>query len=182
MSEKVFEERTVASETLFQGKIIDLERLRVQLPDGREATREVVRHPGAVAVLAEPTPGSVVLVKQYRKALDESLVEIPAGKLEPGESPEVCAVRELREETGLAARSVNSVFDFFTSPGFADERIYLYYTNDVEQEEQALDEDEFVEVTSATRDEVTAMLRDGSIRDAKTLIALLWWIQQSNGR
>jgi ADP-ribose pyrophosphatase len=182
MSEKVFEERTVASETLFQGKIIDLERLRVQLPDGREATREVVRHPGAVAVLAEPTPGLVVLVKQYRKALDESLVEIPAGKLEPGESPEVCAVRELREETGLAARSVNSVFDFFTSPGFADERIYLYYTNDVEQEEQALDEDEFVEVTSATRDEVTAMLRDGSIRDAKTLIALLWWIQQSNGR
>lgn len=182
MSEKVFEERTVASETLFQGKIIDLERLRVQLPDGREATREVVRHPGAVAVLAEPTPGSVVLVKQYRKALDESLVEIPAGKLEPGESPEVCAVRELREETGLAARSVNSVFDFFTSPGFADERIYLYYTNDVEQEEQALDEDEFVEVISATRDEVTAMLRDGSIRDAKTLIALLWWIQQSNGR
>ncbi len=118
----------------------------------------MVRHPGAVAVLAEPTPGSVVLVKQYRKALDESLVEIPAGKLEPGESPEVCAVRELREETGLAARCRwNSVFDFFTSPGFADERIYLYYTNDVEQEEQALDEDEFVEVTSATRDEVTAM-------------------------
>ncbi len=182
MSQKFFEERTVASETLFQGKIIELERLRVQLPDGREATREVVRHPGAVAILAEPTPDLIVLVKQYRKAPEESLVEIPAGKLEPGESPEVCAVRELREETGLAARSVKPVFDFFTSPGFADERIYLYYTNDVEQGEQALDEDEFVEVSRASREEVKAMLQNGSIQDAKTLIALLWWIQQSNWR
>ena len=147
MSQKFFEERTVASETLFQGKIIELERLRVQLPDGREATEKWCAIPGQWPSLRSRAPDLIVLVKQYRKAPEESLVEIPAGKLEPGESPEVCAVRELREETGLAARSVKPVFDFFTSPGFADERIYLYYTNDVEQGEQALDEDEFVEVS-----------------------------------
>ncbi|GMA52454.1 ADP-ribose diphosphatase [Alicyclobacillus contaminans] len=169
-------ERTVSTERIFSGKIVTLEKLTVMLPNGKTATREVIRHPGAVAVLAEPDPGRVVMVRQYRKALDECLLEIPAGKLEPGEQPEACAVRELREETGLEADTVEPVHTFYTSPGFADEKIWLFYTNRVAQGAQALDEDEFVDIEVLSRAEVQSLLSGGRIQDAKTLVALLWWL------
>lgn len=171
-------ERTIARETVFKGKVVQLETQTVELPNGRTSTREVVLHPGAVAVLAEPEPGKILCVRQYRKAPDAELLEIPAGKLETGEEPLACAMRELQEETGFRAHSMKSVYSFFTSPGFANEKIHLFYTNEMEPGDVNPDEDEFVETEWLSRDQVTQLLNAGAIEDAKTLIALSWWLQQ----
>jgi ADP-ribose pyrophosphatase len=176
-----YREETVSNETRFEGKMIRLEQLVVRLPNGRTASREVVRHPGAVAVLVEPVPGRTVLVTQYRKATERELLEIPAGKLEPGEPPEECAVRELAEETGYRALRVQQVASFYTSPGFADEVIHLFYTHEVEDGVQHLDQDEFLDVHLYSRDEVARLIEDGKVQDAKTLVALLWWLNRPQG-
>src|SRR5690606_11650949 len=115
-----FEERTVHTETIYDGKIIRLEIDDVILPDGKPAKRELVRHPGAVALIPITDDGKLVMVEQYRKALGTTLLEVPAGKLEPGEAPEVTARRELEEETGYACGNLELVTTFATSPGFAD--------------------------------------------------------------
>lgn len=179
MTEHVYFERTVRQQTVFEGKIIRLEQLTVELPNGRTATREVVRHPGAVAVLAEIRPGSIVLVDQFRKAPGLGLLEIPAGKLEPGEDPLVCARRELAEETGLVAVELQCVCAFYTSPGFADERITVYYTGTVEPGQTHPDEDEFLHTIVMTQDEVAHGLEAGKFLDAKTIIALQWWLARA---
>lgn len=171
-------EATISTETIYKGKIINLERLQVHLPNGRQATREVVRHPGAVGILVEPKPDYIVLVEQFRKPLDRLLLEIPAGKLEPGEDPESCAVRELQEETGYGAERVQLIHSFFTSPGFADEQIHVYYADDVVTGRQSLDEDEFVDAQLYSIQEIQTKLAEGCIQDAKTLVALLWWLNK----
>ncbi|EPZ48918.1 NUDIX hydrolase [Alicyclobacillus acidoterrestris] len=171
------QERTIHEEHLFTGRMIGLKKLTVELPNGRQSTREVVVHPGAVAILAEPVPDEVILVRQYRKACETSLWEIPAGKLEPGEEPMAAARRELSEETGYTAGRLEKIYQFYTSPGFANEKLYVFYANELATGEVHLDEDEFVETRQFTRDEVTAMMKRGEIEDAKTLVALLWWCQ-----
>jgi ADP-ribose pyrophosphatase len=177
-----YREETVSSDVRFEGRMIRLEELVVKLPNGRTSSREVVRHPGAVAVLVEPRPGEVVLVTQYRKAAECELLEIPAGKLEPGEAPEVCAIRELAEETGYRTSQVRPIASFYTSPGFADEVIHLFYVDQVDAGKQQLDEDEFLDVHLYTREEVARRIADGQIRDAKTLVALLWWLNREKER
>ena len=132
-------------------------------------------HPGAVAVLAEPSPNHIILVNQFRKAPDCTLWEVPAGKLEPNEQPEESARRELREETGFVAGNISLVHDFYTSPGFANEKIYVYYANELVRGEAEPDEDEFVEMKIFSRDEIERMLKNHEIHDAKTLVGLLWW-------
>ncbi|KRW91946.1 ADP-ribose pyrophosphatase [Alicyclobacillus tengchongensis] len=176
----IHHEETIGEESLFTGRMIQLKRLTVKLPNGSTSTREVVVHPGAVAVLAEVKPGSIVLVQQYRKPCEKTLWEIPAGKLEPGEAPEQAALRELAEETGYVAKDVQLVYRFFTAPGFTNERLHVYFTSVVEAGEVHPDADEFVEARLFTRDEVERMLENGEIEDAKTLVALYWWRQ--NGR
>lgn len=180
--EHSFSEKTITTQTLYDGKMIQLERLTVALPNGKEAQREIVRHPGAVAVLAETNEGEVVVVQQWRKAIDRLLLEIPAGKLEPGEDPVVCAHRELREETGNTAHVMKEIASFYTSPGFADEKITLFYASGLEEGDANPDDDEFLSLHTLSRDQVHALLTSGQVVDAKTLIAFQWWIANGNER
>ncbi|WP_088007912.1 NUDIX hydrolase [Indiicoccus explosivorum] len=172
---KKFEEKTVRSERIYEGKIINLKVDDVTLPNGKETKRELVEHPGAVAVIALTDDRRIVMVEQYRKALERSIVEIPAGKLEPDEKPEICARRELEEETGYTAEKLSHVQSFSTSPGFADEVIHLYAAEGLSKtSEGATEEDEFVELIEVTFEEAEKMMEDGRIYDAKTAFAVLW--------
>lgn len=171
---KKFEEKTIRSQPIFQGNIISVQVDEVVLPDGNTSTREIVRHPGAVGVIAVTEDKKIVMVEQYRKALERSLLEIPAGKLEPGEDPAVTAERELEEETGYRAGQMKYITSFYTSPGFADEIIHLYYAEHLEKVENPLngDDDEFVELFEVTLDEALQYIHDKRIYDAKTVFAV----------
>lgn len=175
MHSEIPKEQTIGEASIFKGRVIEVKRLTVALENGRETTREVVLHPGAVAIVAEPEPDRVVLVKQYRKACEDYLWEIPAGKLEPGENPEAAAIRELSEETGYVASHIKKLYAFYTSPGFSNERLHVYYASHLQSGDVHLDEDEFVEMRVFSRDEVEKMIQSGEIEDAKTIVGLLWW-------
>lgn len=142
---KKFEEPTISSKTIFQGKVVKLQVDEVRLPNGKTATRELVRHPGVVAVLPLTKDGKMIVVEQYRKPLERSIVEIPAGKLEQGEDPLQCAHRELKEETGFTANQISHLCSFYTSPGFADELLHLYIAEELMEGQAKPDEDEFVD-------------------------------------
>ena len=171
-----YEEKTLSGETLYNGKIISLRIEEVELPDGNKAMRELIKHPGAVAILAITDNGKLVLVEQYRKALERSLIEIPAGKIDPGEAPEVTAVRELEEETGYGARELTYIQSFATSPGFADEIIHLYLARGLYKIENPVmgDEDEFINLLEVTIEEAEKMVASMKIYDAKTAFAVLY--------
>ncbi|AST92332.1 ADP-ribose pyrophosphatase [Sutcliffiella cohnii] len=167
-------EKTVKSEKLFNGRVIDLYLEEVELPNGKTSTREIIKHPGAVAVVAITDKGKIVMVRQYRKAMDRILVEIPAGKLENGEKPEVTAIRELQEETGYTCDGVTPLISFYTSPGFADELVHLFVANGLKKDNQkhSLDEDEFVDLVEVTLNEALQMMESKEIYDAKTAYAI----------
>ncbi|MDN4493924.1 NUDIX domain-containing protein [Ureibacillus aquaedulcis] len=173
---KKFEEKSLRSKSIYEGKIISLKVDDVLLPNGKESKREIVNHPGAVAIIAITAEGKLVLVEQYRKAIERSIIEIPAGKLEPGEKPELTARRELEEETGYGCHELGYLQTFATSPGFADEVIHLFVAKDLYKiEEKAdLDEDEFVELLEVTLEEAEEMVKEQRIFDAKTAFAVLW--------
>ncbi|MEB2302299.1 NUDIX hydrolase [Lysinibacillus xylanilyticus] len=177
---KKFEEKTTKTTPIYDGKIVKLQVDDVTLPNGNVAKREIIKHPGAVAVIAVTDEGKLVLVEQYRKALERSIVEIPAGKLEPGEEPIVTARRELEEETGYGAQSLTYLQAFATSPGFADEIIHLFVAKDLYTIENKanLDEDEFVELVEVSLEEAGQMVADERIYDAKTAFAVLWLAAQ----
>jgi ADP-ribose pyrophosphatase len=167
-------EKTIRKEKIFSGKVVQLYVEDVQLPNGKTSKREVIKHPGAVAIIPITKEGKLVLVRQYRKALERVLIEIPAGKLEKGEEPLATAQRELEEETGCRAQSMRHIVSFYTSPGFADELIHLYMAEGLEKLEDAvsLDEDEFVDILEVTLEEALEMLEKREIYDAKTAYAL----------
>ncbi|WP_066371667.1 NUDIX hydrolase [Neobacillus fumarioli] len=168
------EEKTLHSEKIFSGKIIKLELQEVQLPNGKTSKREIIKHPGAVAILAVTDDNKIVMVEQYRKALERTIVEIPAGKLEKGEEPKSCALRELEEETGYECESLELLTSFYTAPGFADELIHIYLAKGLKKKENAaeLDEDEFVNLQELTLDETLQYVKDQKIYDAKTIYAV----------
>ncbi|WP_018922139.1 NUDIX domain-containing protein [Salsuginibacillus kocurii] len=166
------EEKTKHTTSIYEGKIIDLDVVDVELPDGRAGKREVVRHPGAVAIIAVTEEEKLVLVKQYRKPLGKEIYEIPAGKKEAGEEPKLTASRELAEETGYVANEMELLFSTYTSPGFADELIELYEAKGLSQGERSLDEDEFVEVIEVSLAEAEGLIKEGLIHDAKTVLAV----------
>ncbi len=168
-------EKTVKSETIYQGKVIHLHLDEVQLPNGKSASREIVRHPGAVAIIAITPEKRMVFVRQFRKPLDKTILEIPAGKLEKGEDPLDCAKRELIEETGYQAEEVNFVNKFYTSPGFADELLYIYEGTNLTAGVARPDEDEFVDLVELTLDEAFERIQTGEIIDAKTILAIYYW-------
>lgn len=167
-------ERTVGTEPIFEGRIIKVRVDEVVLPNGETSKREIVKHPGAVAVIATTDEGKIVLVEQYRKAMEKALVEIPAGKLEQGEQPETTAIRELEEETGYVCEKMELIASFYTSPGFADEIVYLYEAKGLKKKENkaALDEDEFVELMEVTLEEAMELMKEQRIHDAKTMYAV----------
>lgn len=173
---KKFEEKTIQSKPIFQGKVISLKVDDVTLPNGETSKREIVNHPGAVAVIAVTSENKLILVEQYRKALERSIIEIPAGKLEPGEMPELTARRELEEETGYGCNELTYLQTFATSPGFADEVIHLFVARGLYKIEDgaATDEDEFVELLEVTLEEAEQMVATQKIYDAKTAFAVLW--------
>lgn len=167
-------ERTIKTEPIFEGKIISLQVDTVELPEGRTATREIVKHPGAAAVIAL-LDGKLLVVEQFRKPLEKFQIEIPAGKLDPNEDPMTAAARELEEETGYRAEQLQPVSAFFTSPGFADEKLYVYFADHVVPGKLNPDEDEYLQVQAITMEEAEAYIADGRIGDAKTILAVYAW-------
>lgn len=180
---KKFEEKTISSESIYKGKIIDVRIDDVTLPDGNRSKRELIDHPGAVAIIAITDKGKIVMVEQYRKALEKSIIEIPAGKLEPGEKPEVTAKRELEEETGYQAETLDFVVSYYTSPGFANEIIYVYEARGLSEVEDQLDgdDDEFVELIEVSLEEAMDLINSQRIHDAKTIHAIYYLMLQHKG-
>ncbi len=167
-------EKTIESETIYKGRIIDVHIEKVRLPNGKESTREVVKHPGAVAVIAKTEDDKYLFVRQFRKPLERTIVEIPAGKLEANEDPMETAKRELYEETGYKCQRLKHITSFYTSPGFADEIIHLYEAFNLTEGQQKTEEDEFVDVLKLTLDEAQKLVEQQEIIDAKTAYAVLY--------
>ncbi len=168
------EEKTIQTQEIFSGKVISLHLAEVKLPNGKTAKREIIKHPGAVAIIALTDENKIVMVEQYRKALERTIVEIPAGKLEKGEVPADCARRELEEETGYECKSLDLLVSFYTSPGFADEIVHVFMAKGLSKKEHAadLDEDEFVNLEELTLDEALQYVKEQKIYDAKTVFAV----------
>ena len=167
-------ERTVSSQTLFEGKIIKVTLDQAMLPDGKLAAREVVYHPGGVAVLALDEDMTVTLVRQFRYPIQRELLELPAGKLDhDAESRLLGAQRELSEETGLEAEEWTYLGYTLASPGFCDEALHMYLARGLKRKEQHLDEDEFLNVETMPFDELVKRVMDGTITDAKTVSTTL---------
>lgn len=167
-------EEIVSKERKFDGVVIDVEHWQVRLPDGSLGLREVTLHKGAAAVVPVDEQGRVPMVRQFRAPIGRVTLEIPAGKLDyPGEDPERCARRELREETGLTAERVTKLVALRTTPGFCNETIHLYMAQGLTQGERDLDEDEFLNVEWIPLEELTDRIVRGEIEDAKTIAALL---------
>jgi ADP-ribose pyrophosphatase len=169
----------VSSQRLHTGKIIKLDQDRIRYPDGSEAEVDIVRHPGASAVvpfLSDPEgeDPQVLLLRQYRYAADGYLYEIPAGRLDPGESPAACAARELKEETGCTAKKIEPLVTMVTTPGFTDERIHLFMATDLTHGQAAREDDEFVDVIVMRLSEALELIQRGEIPDGKTALGLLY--------
>ena len=167
-----FIEKTVNKNYVYQGKILSLRCDDALLPDGKPCKREIVEHSGGACVLYVED-GKVLLVKQYRYAYGESIYEIPAGKLEKGEDPKVAAARELEEEAGIKSENLDLLFVDYPSPGYTNEKIYIYEAKKGVKTRQNLDEGEFLSAEFLPLEQVKEMLKKGEIRDGKTIIALL---------
>lgn len=168
-----FGEKTLEKKLIYSGRVINLRCDEVLLPNGKHGKREVVEHRGGACVLCI-MEGKAVLVRQFRYPYGEELLELPAGKLNPGEDPELAARRELEEETGLVAKKLRHLFTLYPSPGYTDEKIYVYKAEEVEKGRQCLDEDEFLNVVYMPLGELYEKIGRGEICDSKTLAALLF--------
>ena len=166
-------EQKLRTVTSYHGVIVNVRLDEARLPDGSTAKREVVEHPGGVTVLPLEPDGTVWCVRQYRYPFSRTLLEVPAGKLEPGEVPELAAARELSEETGLSARRWRKLCDSLSSPGFTDEVLHIYLAQDLTAGAQHLDEGEHLHVQWVALDEAVEMALDGRLADGKTLTGLL---------
>jgi len=171
--EEHLRELRLETQRLYTGRAISLDVDRIRLPSGRETTREIVRHPGSVVIVPVLEDGRVLLIRQFRYAVGEVLWELPAGTLDrAAESPEACAHRELEEETGYRAERLIRLGEFFTAPGFTDERMHVFRAEGLRPTAQHLDSDELIEVFPLSWDGIEEKVRAGEIRDGKTLAAL----------
>ncbi len=169
MDIKDFEEKTLSSELLFDGKVVHLYKDDIELPDGRTSIREYVRHIGAVCVVPLTDEGEVICVRQYRYPLADVVLEIPAGKLDSrDEDPEAAVRRELREETGAVCGKLTYLGKYYSSPAILDERIHMYLAEELTFGERDLDEDEFLEVVKIPIEELAEMICRGEVIDGKT--------------
>lgn len=163
----------MAREVVYDGRVVKLGLEDATLPDGRRVRLEIIRHQGAAAVLPLHEDGTVTLIEQYRHAAGGLILEVPAGVIEPGERPEVCAARELAEEARIQAAELRLLTVIHTTPGFTDERIHLYLATGLSETEGELDPDEYLSALRLPLSEAVAMATDGRITDAKTLVTLL---------
>jgi ADP-ribose pyrophosphatase len=167
------QETIISSEDIFNGRVVHLLLHKVKLQDGSESKREVVKHPGAVAIVALDNQRNVLLVRQFRLPAGQVLHEIPAGTLEENEVPEACAIRELQEEIGYKPGKMEGLGGFYTAPGYTTEYIHLFLANDLTESHLELDADEFIEVERVSFAEALAMIERGEIVDGKTILGLL---------
>lgn len=174
-------EKTIDKKDIYNGKIIDLVIHKIQTEDGRISQREVVKHPGAVCVVAVNEEKKIVFVKQFRKAIEDYLIEIPAGKLEKNEDPKDAVIRELNEETGYEVKKIDFVTKFFTSPGFADEIIHLYFAEISNKGNTNFDEGENIEIIEMSLDEALKGVSEGLISDSKTITGILLYQNMLRG-
>ena len=177
-----YEEKTVSEKHIYTGKIINVDLLTVTLPDGRQATRDIITHPGASVVVPLNEKGEVYMVRQYRKPIEDVSLEIPAGKLDHGEDPKVCAERELKEETGLVAEHVTHLISIHSTPGFSNEVLHLYVATGLSEGESCADEDEFISTEKYAVAELEDLILKGEITDAKTIIGILYADKIINGK
>jgi ADP-ribose pyrophosphatase len=171
--EKTLVEKLVTSERIYDGRVISLRKDIVELPNLRTTTREVVEHPGAAAIVPLLEGNKILMIRQYRHATKEILMEIPAGTLEKGEKPEECASRELTEETGCKAKELKKIISCYLAPGYSSEVIDIYLATGISQLDQKPEADEKIQVFTMSLDEAEQKIRDGKIRDAKTIIGIL---------
>ena len=167
-----FKETTLKKEYLYKGKILNLRKDQIVLPDGKGAVREVVEHSGGSCIVCE-RDGKILLVRQFRYPYMQELLELPAGKLNVGEDPAITAIRELEEEGGIRAEKVELMFEVYPSPGYTDEIIRIYKAVGIKETKVNLDEDEFLESVWIDKPTLKQMVANGEIKDGKTLIALL---------
>jgi ADP-ribose pyrophosphatase len=167
------EAKVLHSRSVYKGGHIEVREDRVIEPSGQEVSREIVVHPGAVCIVALPSPEEVILIRQYRHAAGRELLEIPAGTLHPGEDPRECAIRELEEEAGYRAATMIERARFWTTPGFTTEFMYLYEAGDLAKTQTNPDDDEVIEVDIVSRTEALQMINDSRIQDAKSILGLL---------
>lgn len=168
-------EVTLSKETIYEGRLFKVIKEKVRIHNGKEKPREIVVHPGAVALVVVDNDGKLILVNQYRHAAGKVLLEIPAGTREPNEDPEVCAVRETQEETGYRPRKVERLGGFYSAPGFCTEFLHCYLLTDLEEAREPGDEDENIEVERLTLDEAIAAIWSGRISDAKSICGILMY-------
>ena len=158
--------------SIYKGQVVSLNVDTVKLPNGVTVDLEVVRHPGAAAIVPMKDAETVIMIRQFRHAADGFIYEIPAGKLHPGEDPRDCAARELEEEIGYTSHSFVHLSSIFTAPGFTDEVIHIYQATELRKGVQRLDRDEVLDVVEFSLKEAIERIEDGSIRDAKTIVGL----------
>ena len=163
-----------SSEKIFSGKLIDLYFDHVELPNGKSSTREWINHPGAVCIIPILPDGNLCLIRQYRYGPRDEFIEIPAGKLDAGEDPLVCAKRELKEEIGYIAGKFTFLTNIYPAIGFSNEKMWMYLAEDLQLSNQSLDQDEFLELLPLSLEEAIDLINQGNITDVKTIIGVLW--------
>ena len=170
-------EKKISSEMKFQGKVVKVRSDDVQLSDGKLGFREVVEHPGGVVIVPLTDDDKIILVKQWRYPINQELIELPAGKLEPGEDPYNSAMRELREETGYVTEKLDSLGYIFSTPGFCNEKLYIYRAKNLKFVGTDLDEGEIIEPFIIDLKEAFSLIKAGKINDAKTIAAIMLALQ-----
>jgi ADP-ribose pyrophosphatase len=167
------QEKVIDSQRVYEGRVVNLRVDTVRLPNGRTSRREVVEHRGAVAIVPLLDDDTVLMIKQFRLAVNEVLLEVPAGTLEPHEPPEVCAARELEEETGYRAGELRPLFSQYLAPGYSQEILHVFLAGKLQKTAQRVEDDETVEVVPIPLHRAVELVLQGEIRDAKTIAALL---------
>ena len=171
------EEKTLSSQLIYQGRAVRLRVDTVKTPSGRETTREIVEHDDCVAIIAIDADDKVLLVKQFRKPVERELLEIPAGGIDPGESPEDAVSRELREETGYLPRKLESLGGFYSAPGYATEYLYLYLATELTPSRLFAEDTEGISVVQVSLSQIPELIASGSICDAKSIAGLLAYLE-----
>jgi len=166
-------EKVLDSQTIYEGRLLNLHVENIELPSGKRTTREIINHHGAVVIVAVDAEENTFLVRQYRSAVKRPLLEVPAGKIDPGEKPEETASRELIEETGYSAGRMEALGGFYASPGYSTEYLYLFYATDLKPADVAIDDDEIAEILQVPLAEIPGMISSGEICDSKSVAGLL---------
>lgn len=169
----VFEEKTISSEMIYEGSVLNLRKDKVHVKDNRVSYREIIEHNGGVAIAAITSEGKMVLVRQYRKAAEKAILEVPAGKIEDNEDHKLTAERELKEETGYTAGKVEFITSFYSSVGYSTEVIYLYFATELTPGETDFDDNEAIDILEYDLQVLKKMVLSGEIEDAKTIAAIL---------